>query len=93
MSAAQPLTARQAAILDSIRHSVEERGYPPTLREIGHAVGLISPSSVAYQLGELERMGYLRKDPDRPRALVVVDPGAVPCETCRGTGTVPAGAP
>ena len=69
------LTARQQAILAMIRETVETRGYPPSVREIGEGVGLTSPSSVAHQLGTLERMGYLRRDPNRPRALVVADPG------------------
>ncbi len=76
------LTPRQRAILAMIRETVEERGYPPSVREIGTGVGLTSPSSVAHQLGTLERMGYLRRDPNRPRALVVSDapevPGAAP---------------
>lgn len=67
------LTPRQQAILRVIRQAVEERGYPPSVREIGEGVGLTSPSSVAHQLGTLERLGYLRKDPHRPRALVVAD--------------------
>ena len=68
------LTPRQRAILTVIRETVETRGYPPSVREIGEGVGLTSPSSVAHQLGTLERMGYLRRDPNRPRALVVADP-------------------
>ena len=71
---ASGLTPRQRAILDAIRTSVEQRGYPPSVREIGEGVGLTSPSSVAHQLGTLERLGYLRRDPNRPRALVVADP-------------------
>jgi repressor LexA len=67
------LTARQRAILAMIRETVETRGYPPSVREIGEGVGLTSPSSVAHQLGTLERMGFLRRDPNRPRALVVAD--------------------
>ena len=69
------LTPRQRAILAMIRDTVETRGYPPSVREIGEGVGLTSPSSVAHQLGTLERMGYLRRDPNRPRALVVADLG------------------
>jgi repressor LexA len=66
-----PLTARQRTILDVIRASVTERGYPPSIREIGDAVGLTSTSSVAHQLRTLERKGYLRRDPNRPRAVDV----------------------
>jgi repressor LexA len=70
------LTARQRRILEVIRNSIDRRGYPPAVREIGEAVGLNSPSSVAHQLTQLERKGYIRRDPMRPRALEVVDPSA-----------------
>ena len=71
------LTGRQKKILQVIRKAVERRGYPPSLREIGDAVGLTSPSSVAHQLAALERKGYLRKDPNRPRAIEVIAPPEV----------------
>lgn len=71
------LTARQRQILQEIRHAVETRGYPPSVREIGEVVGLASPSSVNYQLKVLERKGYLRRDPHLPRAMVVLPPGEV----------------
>lgn len=66
------LTARQRLVLETIRSSVEQRGYPPSMREIGEAVGLTSPSSVKHQLTTLERKGFLRRDPNRPRAIEVV---------------------
>ena len=66
------LTARQRLVLETIRASVESRGYPPSMREIGESVGLTSPSSVKHQLMTLERKGYLRRDPNRPRAIEVV---------------------
>jgi repressor LexA len=69
------LTARQRLVLETIRDAVERRGYPPSMREIGEAVGLTSPSSVAHQLASLERKGYLRRDPNRPRAIEVILPG------------------
>ncbi len=76
------LTNRQRRILEVIRAAVEERGYPPTVREICDAVGLASTSSVAHQLTVLQEKGYLRKDPNRPRALIVTDtpqaPGRMP---------------
>lgn len=72
------LTTRQRAILDIIRASVDERGYPPSVREIGEGVGLTSTSSVSYQLQTLHRLGYLRRDPNRPRALVVAEVGEAP---------------
>ncbi|MGW0249463.1 transcriptional repressor LexA [Nocardia goodfellowii] len=65
------LTVRQRKVLEVIRTSVAERGYPPSIREIGDAVGLTSTSSVAHQLRALERKGYLRRDPNRPRAVDV----------------------
>jgi repressor LexA len=65
------LTERQRTILQVIRASVTNRGYPPSIREIGDAVGLTSTSSVAHQLRTLERKGYLRRDPNRPRAVDV----------------------
>jgi repressor LexA len=65
------LTERQRTILDVIRSSVTTRGYPPSIREIGDAVGLTSTSSVAHQLRTLERKGYLRRDANRPRAVDV----------------------
>ena len=65
------LTERQRTILDVIRASVTSRGYPPSIREIGDAVGLTSTSSVAHQLRTLERKGFLRRDPNRPRAVDV----------------------
>ncbi len=71
MGGIEGLTARQRRILEVIRGSVEDRGYPPSVREIGEAVGLRSPSSVHSQLATLERGGYLRRDPSRPRAIEV----------------------
>ncbi|MHA4849505.1 transcriptional repressor LexA [Rhodococcus sp. MSC1_016] len=65
------LTDRQRRVLEVIRTSVNERGYPPSIREIGDAVGLTSTSSVAHQLRTLERKGFLRRDPNRPRAVDV----------------------
>ncbi|HEX6967562.1 MAG TPA: transcriptional repressor LexA, partial [Micromonosporaceae bacterium] len=65
------LSARQQRIMQFIRDWVARHGYPPSVREIGEAVGLVSPSSVAYQLKELEKKGYLRRDPNRPRAVDV----------------------
>ncbi len=70
------LTVRQRKVLEVIRNSIDRRGYPPSIREIGEAVGLVSPSSVAHQLHALERKGYLRRDPHRPRAMEVVSPDA-----------------
>ena len=68
------LTARQQRILSFLRESIEKRGYPPSIREIGERVGLASSSSVAYQLRELEAKGFIKRDPNRPRALEVFIP-------------------
>ena len=70
------LTARQQQILDYILESVAERGYPPAVREIGDAVGLSSPSTVHSHLSALVKAGYLRRDPSKPRAIEVIDPGS-----------------
>ncbi|MGW5239063.1 transcriptional repressor LexA [Monashia sp. NPDC004114] len=72
------LTVRQRRVLEVIRNSVDRRGYPPSMREIGDAVGLASPSSVSHQLNALVTKGYLRRDPNRPRAIEVVSPDARP---------------
>ena len=66
------LSDKQLAILDVIQRSVTSRGYPPSMREIGDAVALKSLSSVAHQLNQLELSGYLRRDPNRPRALEIL---------------------
>jgi repressor LexA len=70
--AARTLTARQRIILGSIRSAIARHGYPPSMREIGDAAGLASLSSVTHQLGQLEKWGYIRKDPGRPRAMEVL---------------------
>ncbi len=66
------LTAKQTLILTAIRDSIGSRGYPPSMREIGDAVGLASLSSVTHQLNQLELAGAIRRDPNRPRALEVL---------------------
>ena len=67
------LTERQQQVLDYIRETVSNRGYPPSVREIGEAVGLSSPSTVHAHLNSLVEAGAIRKDPSKPRALVVID--------------------
>jgi repressor LexA len=69
MSAA--LTARQREILNVISTSMQERGYPPSVREIGEAVGLNSPSTVHNHLATLQKLGFIRRDPTKPRAIEV----------------------
>lgn len=66
------LSAKQVAIMEFIASAIADRGYPPSMREIGDAVGLKSLSSVTHQLGQLELSGYLRRDPNRPRALEIL---------------------
>ena len=71
---ASGLTPRQRRVLEFLRSSIEQRGYPPSIREIGTSVGLASSSSVAHQLKALEAKGFIRRDPNRPRALEVFLP-------------------
>jgi len=66
------LSEKQLAILEVIQHSIQVNGYPPSMREIGDAVGLKSLSSVTHQLGQLELSGYLRRDPGKTRAMEVL---------------------
>src|SRR5215216_1537200 len=68
---ASALSGRQRDILDVIERHVRDRGYPPSVREIGEAVGLTSPSTVHNHLATLQRLGYLRRDPTKPRAIEV----------------------
>ncbi|HET7682450.1 MAG TPA: transcriptional repressor LexA, partial [Marmoricola sp.] len=71
---ASGLTPRQQRVLNVIHDSIAQRGYPPSMREIGEKVGLTSSSSVAHQLRMLEEKGFLKRDPNRPRALSVYRP-------------------
>ncbi|WP_309080172.1 transcriptional repressor LexA [Zhihengliuella sp.] len=68
------LTLRQRKILETIQRSIAAHGYPPSMREIGDTVGLASLSSVTHQLSQLEKLGYLRRDPRRPRAMEILQP-------------------
>ena len=81
------LSDKQLAILDVIQRSVSARGYPPSMREIGDAVGLSSLSSVTHQLNQLELSGYLRRDPNRPRAMeVLIDLPSLDDDASESTG-------
>ncbi|WP_258073686.1 transcriptional repressor LexA [Arthrobacter sp. 08Y14] len=71
---AKGLTPRQKTVLEMIQRSVSTNGYPPTMREIGDTVGLASLSSVTHQLMQLEKLGYIRRDPKRPRAMEILIP-------------------
>ncbi len=84
---ASGLTQRQQRVLEVIRESIEGRGYPPSMREIGERVGLTSSSSVAHQLRTLEEKGFIKRDPNRPRAMQVFSPAEV-SETGTGDATV-----
>lgn len=87
------LTDRQRTILQMIRTSVADRGYPPSIREIGDAVGLTSPSSVAHQLRTLEKKGFIRRDPNRPRAMEVVTSNAAKTKRRAAAAVLAANAP
>jgi repressor LexA len=100
MAPASELSERQQQILETIRTTVVSRGYPPSVREIGDAVGLSSTSSVHNQLAALERAGYLRRDPSRPRAIEVRIDGdtdlpasTLPMRSVPLVGEIAAGAP
>ena len=80
------LTPRQRRVLEVIRDDLAERGYPPSIREIGDAVGLTSTSSVAHQLRTLERKGFLKRDDNRPRAINVQDSDGEPTTSVLGEG-------
>src|ERR1700726_146969 len=71
----EPLTSRQREILEYLRFRQKIRSYPPTVREIGEAVGLSSSSTVQNHLNTLERKGYIRRDPTKSRTIEVVDVG------------------
>jgi repressor LexA len=88
----EDLTARQQRILEFIGDTVRERGYPPTVREIGEAVGLTSSSSVHSQLANLQRKGLLHKDPTKPRAIQIDEP-RVEAAVVPVLGRIAAGAP
>jgi repressor LexA len=92
-AAPDQLTARQRRILDFIGQTVRERGYPPTVREIGEAVGLTSSSSVHAQLATLERRGLLRKDPTKPRAMSLSEAPRAEGVVVPLVGRIAAGAP
>jgi repressor LexA len=85
-------TPRQQRILEFIASTVRERGYPPTVREIGEAVGLTSSSSVHAQLANLEKKGLLVKDPTKPRAMTLAE-GRVDAVAVPLVGRIAAGAP
>ena len=100
MAMRQDLTDRQRQILDLITEKVSTRGYPPSVREIGEAVGLSSPSTVHSHLSALERYGYLRRDPSKPRAIEVIDDGTPEASLHRApvrdvplVGSIAAGSP
>jgi repressor LexA len=89
------LTPKQFEILTFIKDSLREKGYPPSVREIGQAVGLSSSSTVHGYLRKLEKKGYLRRDPTKPRAIEVLDPEgeSIKCVNVPLVGRVAAGLP
>ncbi len=88
-----PLSKRQRQILSMIREWIDNHGYPPTIREIGAAVGLDSPSSVAHQLKVLEDRGHIRRGARGSRAIDVRSPGEQQNVPVPVLGTIAAGAP
>lgn len=84
----QGLTKRQEQTLDFIRHSIEERGYPPTLREIGEYMGIRSTNGVNDHLRALERKGYLRREDMKSRALKLIDDVLAPHSRSNGDATL-----
>ena len=86
--AVSDLDERARAVYEAVREAIATHGYPPSLREIGEQVGLTSPSSVKHQLDKLERLGLVRRDPNRPRAMEVVSADSGPggrAAACDGT--------
>lgn len=79
------LTTRQRRVLEVIQEAVASRGYPPSMREIGEAVGLASPASVTHQLKTLEAKGFIRRDPNIPRGIEVRLPEAPADKPAEGT--------
>src|SRR5210317_1737368 len=74
---APAITARQRQILEFIEAQMNDHGYPPSVREIGEAIGLTSPSTVHTHLNSLTKLGFLRRDPTKPRAIEVTwDPSS-----------------
>lgn len=87
---AEALTGKRQQILECIATSLRQRGYPPSVREIGEAVGLTSSSTVHAHLAVLQREGYLRRDPTKPRAIEVrYDPSSKAAMAARPVRTVP----
>jgi repressor LexA len=84
------LSKRQREIFDFVVAYADKHGYPPTVREIGEAVGLASPSTVHAHLANLERAGYLKRDPTKPRALEVVGRGREPAVAALGPARIAA---
>jgi repressor LexA len=89
MTADPQLSRRQQQVLEVIRRAVADRGYPPSVREIGDAVGLRSPSSVHAQMNTLEELGYIRRDPARPRAIEILGSPSDPPPATSPTRAVP----
>ena len=83
----EPLTERQQKILTFIKESIQEQGYPPTIREIGEAFGIRSTNGVNDHLKALERKGYLLRGELKSRALSVIDGGAAEARTLQAAGT------
>lgn len=83
------LSMRQTKILDFIKEEIRKKGYPPAVREIGQAVGLLSSSTVHGHLQTLEEKGYIRRDPTKPRAIEILDSSNSSMETNKKVVHVP----
>jgi len=84
----EDLTKKQREIFEFMKTEQRQKGYPPSVREIGEAVGLRSPSSVHSQLTKLENKGYIKKDPTKPRAIEIIDPGYDGMDTYNQSDTI-----
>src|SRR3989475_11727445 len=85
----EPLTSRQREILEYLRFRQKIRSYPPTVREIGEAVGLSSSSTVQNHLNTLERKGYIRRDPTKSRTIEVADIDEMQAKLSKGVAVPP----
>ena len=88
MDIGKDLTKRQQEIFDFIKRYSARYGYPPTVRDIGKAVGLASSSTVHAHLANLEKVGLLRRDPSKPRAIELLDRATAPVDVGGGSGEV-----
>ena len=82
MNKSEVLTVRQQQILSHIKEALRSKGYPPSVREIGQAIGLSSSSTVHNHLSKLEELGFIRRDPTKPRAIEILDDDTWKLDSC-----------